>query len=126
MLWEYYPDGLLRRVKDRGGQSTSYSYDAHNNLTRADDATGLTAPGDKVFDITAGYNAFDELAKVRRPLPSSLPRRFRAALKASFGSTKVDQGGRRKSIAQPSWHRPPPRPRRSLERPARPPGSSPW
>jgi RHS repeat-associated protein len=66
MSWEYYPDGLLKTRKDRGGQSTSYGYDADNNLTTATDAAGITDPAQTPVDIqTTPYTGFDQPDKVR-------------------------------------------------------------
>jgi RHS repeat-associated protein len=63
--WEYYADGLLKARKDQGGQSSTYGYDANNNLISATDAAGITDPAQKPITTQATYTGFDEVAKVR-------------------------------------------------------------
>jgi RHS repeat-associated protein len=65
MSWEYYPDGMLKTRKDRGGQASSYHYDADNNLDAATDAAGITDPAQTPVDIEATYTGFDQPNKVR-------------------------------------------------------------
>ncbi len=66
MSWEYYPDGMLKTRKDRGGQATSYRYDADNNLLAATDAAGITDPAQTPVDIEVpSYSGFDQPNKVR-------------------------------------------------------------
>ena len=65
MFWGYYRDGQLKEVKDFGGQATNYVYDAGGNLTSAADSAGLTVPGETSLGITASYDGFDRLTKVR-------------------------------------------------------------
>jgi len=65
MLWTYYEDGITATRSDRGGQSSTYRYDAHNNLTIANDADGVGDPSQKPVDIEASYTGFDETAKTR-------------------------------------------------------------
>ena len=65
MTWEYYPDLMLSVRTDQGGQKSTYQYDAHNLLTVANDADGITHPGEKPVDLQATYTGFDETAKTR-------------------------------------------------------------
>ena len=65
MLWTYLPDGPVATRTDRGGQSSTYKYDAHNNLTRADDSDGISHDSQKPVAIEATYTGFDEPAKTR-------------------------------------------------------------
>lgn len=63
--WTYYPDGLVKEHKDRGGQATTYGYDANNNLTLATDGSGLTSGKETATDVEASYDGFDQATKVR-------------------------------------------------------------
>jgi RHS repeat-associated protein len=65
MTWQYYPDGLPSVRTDQGGQQSTYRYDAHNLLVVANDADGVTQPGEKPVDLQATYTGFDEVAKTR-------------------------------------------------------------
>ncbi|MEP6468151.1 MAG: DNRLRE domain-containing protein [Chloroflexota bacterium] len=70
MVWEYYPDGLLRAVHDRGGHRATYAYDADNQLTLAKDASGGSNATDQPpISTTAVYNDFDEPTLVYHSLP---------------------------------------------------------
>ena len=65
MTWSYLPDGLVSSRSDRGGQSSTYHYDAHNNLVTADDADGIADEEQEPVDIQASYTGFDEPAKTQ-------------------------------------------------------------
>ncbi len=64
-IWTYFGDGMLRERKDRGGQLTSYAYDANNNLNTALDAAGITADDRSPVDVQATWDSLDRLTKVR-------------------------------------------------------------
>jgi RHS repeat-associated protein len=64
MLWEYYPDGLLKGERDLAGQRSSYLYDPNGNQTSASQAQSIA--GD-ILAITSSFNGFDELQKVITP-----------------------------------------------------------
>lgn len=66
MLWSYYPDGLVKEVKDVGGQLTSYAYDANGNLTTASESSGLASASQTPLDVSASYDGFDQLVKTRQ------------------------------------------------------------
>ncbi len=61
----HFVDGQLRERKDRGGQLTSYAYDANNNLLTALDAAGITADDRSPMDVQAVWDSLDRLSKVR-------------------------------------------------------------
>ncbi len=65
MTWEYFVDGQLKTRKDQGGQSTTYTYDANNNLLTSLDGAGVTDPSEKAVETQASYTGFDEVAKAR-------------------------------------------------------------
>ena len=65
MTWEYFVDGMLSVRSDQGGQKSTYEYDAHNLITEATDADGVTNPNEKAIDLQASYTGFDETAKSR-------------------------------------------------------------
>jgi len=75
-LWTYFADGMLRERKDRGGQLTSYTYEAHNNLLTALDASGLTVDDRSPLDIQATWDSLDRLTKVRSREEDSANYRF--------------------------------------------------
>jgi RHS repeat-associated protein len=89
MSWEYYPDGMLKTRKDRGGQSTSYGYDADNNLTTATDAAGITDPAQTPVDIEATYSGFDQPSKVRNRKQGATNWTFTAYSYDSNGNVSV-------------------------------------
>ncbi|HZO70338.1 MAG TPA: Ig-like domain-containing protein [Kribbellaceae bacterium] len=65
MRWDYYLDGGLRTRTDRDGNVNTYSYDAHNNLTRGLDASGVTAAADAAIETVATWTGFDQPDKVK-------------------------------------------------------------
>ncbi len=69
--WTYYPDGKTATYTDRGGQASSYHYNADNDLTYAKTAHGLNA-GQAPVEIYADYTGYDELAATHyRPTSST-------------------------------------------------------
>src|SRR6266568_2065710 len=56
--WQYYPGGKARSYTDKGGQSSTYHYDADNNLTYASVLNAAPVP----IQIYADYTPFDQLA----------------------------------------------------------------
>jgi RHS repeat-associated protein len=75
-IWSHYVDGMLRERRDRGGQLTSYVYDANNNLATALDAAGITADDRSPMDVQATWDSLDRLAKVRSKEEDSANYRF--------------------------------------------------
>lgn len=67
MYWDYLPDGLLKALRDLGGQRASYAYDADGNRTQANEANGLTQSGQAALNLTSTYTGFDELKMVATP-----------------------------------------------------------
>jgi RHS repeat-associated protein len=66
VLSEYYPDGLLKRTTDRNGAGQSeYSYDANDNLTKANESRGVVSNAETGLDVESTYDAFDRPSKVR-------------------------------------------------------------
>jgi RHS repeat-associated protein len=65
MVWEFFNDGQLRSRKDQGGQPSTYTYDANDQLTKALDAAGVTDSGETAVETESSYTDFDEVAKVR-------------------------------------------------------------
>ena len=77
MLWEYYPDGQVKRETDsRGKGATSYTYDANDNLVKADEGRGVFAVDEKAIDVEATWDRFDQLVKVRHQKKGSTNWRF--------------------------------------------------
>lgn len=66
MLWDYFADGQRKRQTDRKGLGSSYSYDANNNLTAAEEGQGVVDATESPFDIEAVYDGFDRQTKVRQ------------------------------------------------------------
>ncbi|MEJ7567739.1 MAG: DNRLRE domain-containing protein [Gaiellaceae bacterium] len=67
ILWSHNPDGTLKQVTDRGGHGfTAYTYDANNNVLKADEGRGLAEATSKALDVEASYDLFDRLTKTRR------------------------------------------------------------
>jgi RHS repeat-associated protein len=66
MSWSYYLDGALKQRTDRGGQSSSYTYDPDNLLLTAREATGLTSSDESAYDLDAAYDGQNRPAKIRR------------------------------------------------------------
>jgi hypothetical protein len=78
MFWSYFADGMLRERRDRGGQRSTFTYDANNNLTYAVDAAGVTAATRTPIEILTDYTSLDQVAKTRqREVPG--PRGSRSA-----------------------------------------------
>jgi RHS repeat-associated protein len=71
MYWDYYADGLLKSVRDQGGERAYYSYDADGNQTGATEADGITQANQTTLTIQRTYDDLDQLNKVRTPKPSS-------------------------------------------------------
>lgn len=72
MFWSYFADGMLRERSDRGGQRTTYTYDANNNLTAAVDAAGLTAATRTPIEVLTDYTGLDQVLKTRsREVPAA-------------------------------------------------------
>jgi RHS repeat-associated protein len=75
MVWEYFPDGVLHAIHDRGGHRgghrVTYAYDANNQLTLAKDASGVVDGSQAApMTVTAVYDDFDEPTLVSQALPS--------------------------------------------------------
>ena len=64
--WTYFVDGLRKTQTDPQSQPTTYAYDANNNLTEVNDASGASVPGEQRIVVRSTYNGFGELAKVRQ------------------------------------------------------------
>lgn len=57
----YFPDGMVKSISDRAKQSSTFAYDANNNLTSAKRvATSET----NTSEIVAAYDGFDQLARL--------------------------------------------------------------
>ena len=61
MYWAYHPDGLLKDLRDLGGQRELHSYDADGNQLTATEASGSP------LTITSSWDGFDQLATVKVP-----------------------------------------------------------
>jgi RHS repeat-associated protein len=70
-FWDYYPDGLLRSLRDLGGERAYYSYDADGNQTSATQATGITQATQGALTVQQSFDDLDQLTKVRTPKPGS-------------------------------------------------------
>ncbi|WP_248579442.1 RHS repeat-associated core domain-containing protein [Nocardioides sp. InS609-2] len=60
--WTFNPDGTMAEHRDRrkdgvGGQRTTFSYNADNQLTTALDGAGITSPNAKPVEIALTYDA---------------------------------------------------------------------
>jgi len=64
MSWTYDADGMPAEVADRGGQVSTYDYDANNRLARAVEGRGLVDPGESRREVHARYDGFDRLGSV--------------------------------------------------------------
>ena len=71
MYWVYFGDGLLRSLRDEGGEHSKYLYDANGNQTNATEAIGLVHVGQQPLPIDFTYDSLDQLVKTRTPKPSS-------------------------------------------------------
>ena len=71
MYWDYLPDGLVKTLRDLGGERAIYDYDADGNRTTILDADGLTQPTQTPLNIDATFSGFEELIKVRNPKPGA-------------------------------------------------------
>lgn len=68
MLWAYFADGNVREQRDAAGHRATYTYDADGNTTSITEALGAGNPSAAVpITVTATFNGFGELAKVRIP-----------------------------------------------------------
>jgi RHS repeat-associated protein len=65
MTWDFYLDGQIKDRKDQGGQPSTFTYDANNNLLTSTDAGGVTDPSEHVVETQATYTGFNEVAKTR-------------------------------------------------------------
>jgi RHS repeat-associated protein len=82
VVWEYYPDGMLRAVHDRSGQRATYRYDADNALVEAIDRSGVVKTGlaqtpdqGPIYNVvSASYNDFDEPTHVEQRFSDSTTR----------------------------------------------------
>ena len=79
MVWRYDADGRLLDLADLGGQHTSYGYDANGNQISATEG-GVSGSGIVPLTVSASYDGFDQLAKVR--VPKAGPANY---LTTSFG-----------------------------------------
>jgi RHS repeat-associated protein len=66
MQWSYHADGQVKEKTDRGGQATTYAYDANNNLTRAVDASGVTAATQRPIEVATAYDGFDQPVRTKQ------------------------------------------------------------
>ena len=71
MYWVYLGDGLLKSLRDEGGEHAKYLYDADGNRTNATEAIGLVHVGQQPLPIDFAYDSLDQLTKTRTPKPSS-------------------------------------------------------
>ena len=71
MLWSYTPNGQLAEMRDAGGQSSVYSYDADGNVVSATLASGLASATQVPMALTMSYDGFDRLASVTQSKPNS-------------------------------------------------------
>jgi RHS repeat-associated protein len=65
LTWEYYVDGARRSQTDRRGDRTTYEYDAHNNVTFVNDASGAHAEGETPVDIRVTRDGLDRETVVK-------------------------------------------------------------
>ena len=89
LLWEYFDDSQLKVRKDADGQATTYTYDANNNLTAANSASGLTDPGEQPADSKVTYTGFDEVAKTSTRKQGQTAWSFSDATYDANGNVKV-------------------------------------
>jgi RHS repeat-associated protein len=94
MTWTYDVDGQLSKISDRGGQSTSYDYDANGNLVTVDEARGITTEGQDPIDIRLTYDGFEQLAKFRQKARNQTDYRFTTyAYDLNGNPATVEEGG---------------------------------
>jgi RHS repeat-associated protein len=68
LLWRYYADGKVKDKTDPLGLRSSFAYDLDGNQTSATEAVGAgSASTLQPITITATYDGFDQLVKVRVP-----------------------------------------------------------
>lgn len=65
MRWDYFVDGQKKSMTDRDGNSATWTYDEHNQVTGSYDPTGVHGADDKAVDAQATYTGFGEVAKSR-------------------------------------------------------------
>ena len=61
MFWDYLPDGLLKALRDVGGQRASYAYDANGNRTTINEANGITQAATAGVEHHGDVHGFNEL-----------------------------------------------------------------
>jgi YD repeat-containing protein len=64
--WEYWVDGMLRAKKERDGQPVRYAYDANNQLTLANDTSGVDDAGADALDVEVDYDGLGRPKEVRQ------------------------------------------------------------
>jgi YD repeat-containing protein len=74
--WDYFADGILKERRDGQDTVATYVYDANNNLTRADDSSGLTADAQKPVHILAKFDELDRMREVSQQKEGENTTRF--------------------------------------------------
>jgi RHS repeat-associated protein len=66
MSWDHYEDGQVRRATDRDGQVVDFSYDAHNNLVKSEDSSGVHDASESRLTVSFEYDSLDRVTKATR------------------------------------------------------------
>jgi RHS repeat-associated protein len=71
VLWTYFADGKLKEQTDQAGLRDTFGYDPNGNQTSTTEALGLGSGSAEPVTVTASYDGFDQLVKVRIPKQAS-------------------------------------------------------